>query len=529
MIALLDYGAGNIRSVRNAISKLGYSVKNVSTSDDISSCDTLVFPGVGSFGAAMDNLRKRKFAEPVRRHILNGKPFLGICLGLQTLFEYSEESPGIQGLAIIKGSVKKFDVSQLSVPHIGWNGIKQLKDCSLLSAKTEKKFYFDHSYFPVPNAEDKDWIFLLTDYGVEFVSGVQRGNTVAVQFHPEKSGTAGLEFLRNFLGTTRIKSKQNENAQPGKTKLAKRIIACLDVRTNDSGQLVVTKGNQYNVREKGNVRNLGNPIELARYYFEQGADEITFLNITSFREFPLSDIQMLKVLEETSKNVFVPLAIGGGIRTYLDSTGKRQLAIDIASKYFRAGADKICIASDAVYAAEEFIASGQKTGSTSIEQISNVYGRQAVVISIDPRRVYVSSPQNVKYHTIQTETPGPAGEQYCWYQCTVKGGRENRNIDALHMAKACEQLGAGEILLNCIDKDGTGSGFDVELIRDVSSAVGIPVIASSGAGKVEHFSELFRETNVEAALAAGILHKQEVSVEQIKKHLRNEHIEIRDT
>jgi glutamine amidotransferase/cyclase len=125
-----------------------------------------------------------------------------------------------------------------------------------------------------------------------------------------------------------------------RTLLAKRIIACLDVRTNDSGDLVVTKGDQYDVREKGDVRNLGKPVDLARRYYEEGADEITFLNITGFRDFPLEDMPMLEVLRQTSENVFVPLTIGGGIRDYTDKDGRTYTALEVAAKYFRSGADK---------------------------------------------------------------------------------------------------------------------------------------------------------------------------------------------
>jgi glutamine amidotransferase/cyclase len=308
-----------------------------------------------------------------------------------------------------------------------------------------------------------------------------------------------------------------DNPAGNKTELAKRVIACLDVRSNDGGDLVVTKGDQYDVREEGEVRNLGKPVELAHRYFSEGADEITFLNITGFRDFPLSDQPMLDVLKRTSEKVFVPLTIGGGIREFTDSDGTFHSALDVASEYFRSGADKISIGSDAVYAAENYIQDGRSDGSSSIEQISRVYGAQAVVISVDPRRVYVRSPEDSPHHTIGTEFPGPNGECYCWYQCTVKGGREGRDFDVIQLVTACEKLGAGEILLNCIDKDGTNSGFDLELINHVKSSVTIPVIASSGAGTAEHFQEVFSRTGAEAALAAGIFHRQEVEIASVKK------------
>jgi glutamine amidotransferase/cyclase len=128
---------------------------------------------------------------------------------------------------------------------------------------------------------------------------------------------------------------------------------------------------------------------------------------------------------------------------------------------------------------------------------------------------------------VRTAFPGPGGERFCWFQCTVKGGREGRDVDAVELARVCERLGAGEILLNSIDRDGTGAGFDLELIAAVKGAVGIPVIASSGAGRPEHFTEVFQATNVEAALAAGIFHRREVPIGAVKDALAGSGIEIR--
>ena len=128
---------------------------------------------------------------------------------------------------------------------------------------------------------------------------------------------------------------------------------------------------------------------------------------------------------------------------------------------------------------------------------------------------------------IKTAIAGPAGEQYCWYQCTIKGGREGRELDAITLAQVCEKLGAGEILLNCIDRDGTKMGFDIELINAVTKAVSIPVIASSGAGRVEHFQEVFSATEAEAALAAGIFHRREIPLEDVKRYLADNRVEVR--
>ena len=522
MITLLDYGAGNVRSVINAIERLGETIKIVKSGEDILAAEKLVFPGVGAFGSMMEILDQKGFVLPLKQYLLENRPFLGICLGLHALFDGSEEAPEQKGLGIIPGMVKRFNTN-LSVPHIGWNGIS-CHQSSVLWQQFEgtEKFYFVHSYHAVP--ETTESILCTTDYDYSFTSGIQKGNIIAVQFHPEKSGRAGLRMLNNFLKSD--SQSQMPTHTIHKTCLAKRIIACLDVRANDQGDLVVTKGDQYDVREKGSVRNLGKPVELARRYYESGADEITFLNITGFRDFPLEDMPMLSVLKQTSLNVFVPLTIGGGIRDYTDANGKFYSSLDVASSYFRSGADKVSIGSDAVVIVEDYLKTGQKTGTTAIETIARVYGNQAVVISIDPRRVYVENPDFVSHHVIQTQFPGPNGEQYCWYQCTIKGGREGRNVDAVTLARICEMMGAGEILLNCIDKDGTNSGFDIELINAVKQAVSIPVIASSGAGCEAHFLEVFTKTQAESALAAGIFHRNEVPIENVKSFLKTQ-VEIR--
>ncbi|CAI0436372.1 unnamed protein product [Linum tenue] len=529
VVTLLDYGAGNVRSVRNAIRHLGFQIKDVQTPADILNADRLIFPGVGAFAPAMDVLNKTGMAEALCAYIEKDRPFLGICLGLQLLFESSTENGPVTGLGLIPGVVGKFDATNgFRVPHIGWDALQIAEDSEILDEIGNRHVYFVHSYRALPSEENKEWISSTCNYGDTFISSVRRGNVHAVQFHPEKSGDVGLSVLRRFLLPKSFPPKKPTDGRA--SKLAKRVIACLDVRANDKGDLVVTKGDQYDVREnteENEVRNLGKPVELAGQYYLDGADEVSFLNITGFRDFPLGDLPMLQVLRNTSENVFVPLTVGGGIRDFTDSTGKYYSSLEVASEYFRSGADKISIGSDAVYAAEEYLITKVKTGKTSIEQISRVYGNQAVVVSIDPRRVYLSTPTDVEFKAIKLTNPGPNGEEYAWYQCTVSGGREGRPIGAYELAKAVEELGAGEILLNCIDCDGQGKGFDIDLIKLISDAVSIPVIASSGAGAAEHFSEVFKKTNASAALAAGIFHRKEVPVGSVKEHLWKDGIEVR--
>ncbi|KAF9665723.1 hypothetical protein SADUNF_Sadunf16G0153400 [Salix dunnii] len=553
VVTLLDYGAGNVRSVRNAIRHLGFQIKDVQTPKDILNARRLIFPGVGAFAPAMDVLNNTGMGEALCSYIQNDRPFLGICLGLQLLFESSEENGPVAGLGLIPGVVGRFDSSKgFRVPHIGWNALQITKDSEILDDIGNR-----HS------KENKDWISSTCNYGDEFIASVRKGKVHAVQFHPEKSGGKqfitpaflypqhmdgrGLSFsfetlpldVDTFCPNDLESLKRTERKA---SKLAKRVIACLDVRTNDEGDLVVTKGDQYDVREhaeKNEVRNLGKPVELAGQYYKDGADEVSFLNITGFRDFPLGDLPMLQVLRSASENVFVPLTVGGGIRDFTDSNDRYYSSLEVASEYFRSGADKISIGSDAVHAAEEYLKTKVKTGKSSIEQISRVYGNQAVVVSIDPRRMYLNDPSDVAFKSIRLTKPGPNGEEYAWYQCTINGGREGRPIGAYELAKAVEELGAGEILLNCIDCDGQGKGFDVDLIKMISDAVSIPVIASSGAGAVEHFTDVFSKTNASAALAAGIFHRKEMSctaafdqplevpIRSVKEHLLKEGIEVR--
>lgn len=465
---------------------------------------------------------------------------MGVCVGLQALFAGSIEDPDVLGLGVIKGSLGRFDDSTKSVPHIGWNSASTAGQ-SMYDLRPDSQYYYVHTYrFPYVKGqlEAQGWTVATGTYGTEtFVGAVAKGNIYATQFHPEKSGVAGLRTLRAFLtgeGAKALGSAAPQEIAPSaelKDGLTRRVIACLDVRANDQGDLVVTKGDQYDVREKDsdrNVRNLGKPVEMAKKYYEDGADEVTFLNITSFRDCPIADLPMLEILRQTSQTVFVPLTIGGGIRDTVDTDGTKVSALEIATMYFKSGADKVSIGSDAVIAAEEYYSLGGKLfGNTAIEQISRAYGNQAVVVSVDPKRVYVPVLDATRHSVVETKFPGPKGEPYCWYACTIKGGRETRDMDVVELAQAVEAMGAGELLLNCIDKDGSNSGFDLELISQVKAAVKIPVIASSGAGNPGHFEEVFEKTTTDAALGAGMFHRGEYTVKEVKEYLKEKGLLVR--
>ena len=250
--------------------------------------------------------------------------------------------------------------------------------------------------------------------------------------------------------------------------LAKRIIPCLDVK---DGRVV--KGVNF-----VNIRDAGDPVELARYYSDQGADEIVFLDITATHEARKT---VAHVVEKTAEQVFVPLTVGGGIRTLEDF---REL--------LRAGADKISVNSAAVARPE------------LITQAAERFGSQCVVLAVDAR------------------SRGDGA-----WEVVVAGGRKPTGLDLLDWVKRGEALGAGEILLTSMDADGTKAGFDLPMTRAVTEAVGIPVIASGGCGSLSHFAQVFEETGCDAALAASLFHFGELTVPQVKDYLRARNIPVR--
>ena len=199
MIGVVDYGMGNLRSVEKALARVGGDVRIVTGADDVRAAGKLVVPGVGAFGDCMRNLDRAGLREPIRQFARSGKPFLGICLGFQALFDASDEAPGVAGLGVFEGSVPRFGVNGLKVPHMGWNQLKiQQPDCPLLAGVADSSYvYFVHSYYCAPKSPKL--ICGVTDYGNEFCSMLWAGNVYATQFHPEKSQAVGLKMLENFV------------------------------------------------------------------------------------------------------------------------------------------------------------------------------------------------------------------------------------------------------------------------------------------------------------------------------------------
>ena len=251
--------------------------------------------------------------------------------------------------------------------------------------------------------------------------------------------------------------------------LSKRIIPCLDVH---GGRVV--KGVNF-----VNLRDAGDPVEIAEMYDKAGADEIVFLDITAS-----SDARgiLLDVVRQTAGRVFIPLTVGGGIRTVHDFR-------DILKE----GADKISINSSAV-----------KTPDL-ITEAALKFGSQCVVVAIDVKKRDVGS----------------------GYDVYINGGRINTGLDAVEWAKKVQSLGAGEILLTSMNADGTKAGYDIDITREISSELDIPIIASGGAGKLEHFKDVFTKGKADAALAASLFHYKEMEIMDLKQYLKNENIEVR--
>jgi glutamine amidotransferase len=199
MIAIVDYGRGNLRSVEKGLSHVGADARVVSDEKSLDNAGAIVLPGVGAFRDCMDNLRDAGLIKPVLRNIKKGKPFLGICLGLQLLFAESEEFGHSEGLGIFKGTVPRFPKGELKVPHMGWNSIRIRNRPPIMEGVEDGSyFYFVHSYYVAP--EDPNIVATTTDYGIEFTSMVWKDNVFATQFHPEKSQSVGLKVLKGFSG-----------------------------------------------------------------------------------------------------------------------------------------------------------------------------------------------------------------------------------------------------------------------------------------------------------------------------------------
>jgi glutamine amidotransferase len=207
MIAIIDYGAGNIKSVSKALEKIGQESIVTSKADEINKCSGIILPGVGSFGIAMQNIKDLKLDQCIKANIDEGKLFLGICLGMQLLFDRSYEDGVWAGLGILGGEIIRFSDNTLKVPHMGWNRLQSTRQDPINNGIADGEYaYFVHSYYALP----KDWhdVICYTDYGVQVPAVVRKNNVIGMQFHPEKSSETGIKLLKNFI--KEVKESEND-------------------------------------------------------------------------------------------------------------------------------------------------------------------------------------------------------------------------------------------------------------------------------------------------------------------------------
>ena len=461
LVTIVPTGTANIASLVAAFTRLGATVRMAATAEDVRTADRLVLPGVGAFGAAMAQLRAQGLIDALVQRWNDPRPVLGICLGMQLLFESSEESPGIAGLGVIPGGITRLPASAPRVPFFGWSDIS--------GAGIEGCAYFAHSFCSVtPEVNGWEICRAFHDRAGGIVAAVSRndGRHLACQFHPELSGHWGMLLLEAWLaagarGTDRTRAPRR--ATPfGAPSLSRsvRVIPCLDVR---DGRVV--KGVQFE-----SLRDAGDPAAQAAAYESQGADELVMLDVsatTSDRRTALATVEALR------RVMSIPLTVGGGIRS-----------VDDAAALLDAGADKIAVNTAAV------------VRPALISELAERFGAQCVVLAIDAKR--------------DADTAG-------WH-VKVRSGTQATALEVVAWAHMAEKFGAGEILLTSVDRDGTAGGYDLSLLKAVCSTVAIPVIASGGASSAAHMAEAVL-AGADAVLAASIFHDGVFTVADIKRDL----------
>ena len=476
VVAVLDYGIGNLRSAQKTLERAG--AEPVLTSDPavVEAADGVVLPGVGNFGRVMEAIREAGVDKLAHDAVASGKPFMGICVGMQALFESSDEVDGVDGLGILPGRVGllRGDVKR---PQMQWNTLRFDQQSPLFAGLPEDPLvYFVHSYAP----HDSEYAIATCDYGEPFTAAVQRDNVFATQFHPEKSGPVGLRIIENFVQIcggnepdhdAPVADSRAERATSG-SPTAVRVIPCMDV---DAGRVV--KGVNF-----VDLVDAGDPVELAARYDAQGADEVVFLDITASSD---ARDTIVDLASRTAEELYIPFTIGGGIRSVED-----------ARRLLRVGADKVTVNSAGVDRPEVFT------------EISDEFGSQCVVASIDARK---------------SDTEGLASG----YEVFVRGGRTPTGLDAVEWAQECVRRGAGEIMLTSMDRDGTRDGFDTELTAMITDAVNVPVIASGGVGTLEHLADGHTEGGADAVLAASIFHFGEHTVGEAKELMASRGVTVR--
>jgi cyclase len=478
MIGIVDYGAGNLCNVDAALSRLGIERRFVVSPADLYGLDGVVLPGVGRYAAAAQRLQTAGLWDAIRQWGWSGRPLLGICLGMQLLFEGSDEDPGFEGLGLIPGVVSRLDAPL--VPHIGWAPVSVSEPRSTAWRGVPPRFlaYYAHSYalpagHPAATAE--------TPSPVPFAAAVSAGAIRGVQFHPEKSGQHGSALLAGFMeemGQPIARGAEGDlaamtepssavSSPEGARGRPHRVIPCLDIK---GGRVV--KGVRFR-----NLRDAGDPVERAQAYGRDGADEVCLLDVSAS---PEERRPLFALVASVAARLNVPFTVGGGIRSLEDM---RELLM--------AGADRVSLGTAAVEKPE------------LVGEAAARFGRQFVIVSIDAR------------------------SRGTWAEVTTHGGQRDTGLDAVAFARDMVRRGAGEILLNAMDADGTRAGYDLALTRTVARAVPVPVIASGGAGTLDDLVHALRDGEADAVLAASIFHDGDFTIGDAKRAMRVAGLEVR--
>jgi len=472
-LSVIATGTANLASVLAAFSRLG--VPPVVTADPavVRAARAVVLPGVGSLGGAMPGVRSRGLDVAVAERVAAGRPTLGVCLGAQMFASASEESPGVPALGLLPVEVKRLPSSPtVRVPHMGWNAAVAEADFPFALGM----MYFANSYAiaAAGNWPSSDgWTRATTTVGGHrFVSAFAKaeGRVLACQFHPELSGGAGERLLAAWLAKAGLGPglRTRGGEAPVHNGLTARVVPCLDVR---DGRVV--KGVKF-----ANLRDAGDPVERAVAYQRQGADELVLLDVSAGPEGRRAALHTVAAVRAA---VGIPVCVGGGLRSAED-----------ASAMLDAGADKVGVNSAAV------------ARPALLGELAERFGRQCVVLSLDAAR----------------RADGEA------WEVVTASGRNRTGLDAVAWAVEAVTRGAGEILLTSHDRDGTGEGYDLDLLRAIRQRVTVPIIASGGAASAADLAAALG-AGADAALAATIFHDGHTTVGDVKAALVGAGLAIR--
>lgn len=501
-VAVVRTGTANLASVLAGLRRAGGDPYITESPSDVLREARVILPGVGSFGAAMAELRSRGLDRALEERFRTGKALAGFCLGMQLFFESSEESPGVRGLSLLPGAIRKYPDS-VRTPRLGWGAVRPDPGPGYLEPGWAA---FANSYRLVepPPGFRVAW----ADYAGPFAAALERPGLLLCQFHPELSGSWGKDLLARWLqgageyrtgaadgvgGRTgagvrpagpgaadpgapgsRTAAVSRPPAEPLPGTRSVRIIPCLDV---DAGRVV--KGTRFL-----DLKDAGDPARLAARYEAEGADEIVLLDITAGIEGRATRADTVRRVRAA---LGIPLTVGGGIGSVQD-----------AAVLFDAGADKISVNSKAV------------RDPSILTELADRFGVQAVVIAVDAAG----------------RLPGSRPEGASPWEVTVDAGRTRTGMDPAAWARRAVELGAGEVLLTGRDRDGTGLGYDLDLVSEVARAVPVPVVASGGAETPEQMYQGVA-AGAAAVLAAGTFHFGRRTIREVKAFLADKNVEVR--